>query len=619
MNSSNMQLVLDYMQFIDDELIIMDSNKLQEIFNNKEFIDVELIIKDSKDSFEKFHAHKIILTCSLDYYYNLFIIDNTNKSKFEVVIDDTKFYHDLIIPYHKLKLEPYKLRHVLYDEEFTDVELIIVDPNEKLNIFVHKVILACSSDYFYNLFTFGDGKNKSTFEIIVDDAKVSCDIIFSFYGIKTNSTDYPDWKYLLKTFINKNFFCLPNDVYLLYDLIVPPIGFDLLLDTIELFDFAGDAELIKTIQNNFPDDYDLNELSIDFIKEIIKVHNYNIVSGGDDNKIKIWDAKTGVLLNTLKGHTAEINSVAVSPNNLKIISGSDDDNGIKIWNATNGKILCTSIKSTNYSQYVNSVAFSSDNLKIVSGSSDHSIKIWDANTCDLINSLIGHKDWVNSVAFSFDNLKIVSGSDDRRIKIWDAELGCLLHTLKGHTKSINSVAFSPNNLKIVSGSDDFSIKIWDVESGNLINTLADAHIGSVNSVAFSPDNLKIVSGSADHSIKIWDAVTFNILHTLKEHTESVNCVAFSPDNLKIVSGSDDFSIKIWDAISGGPYEQPKFGSYRDGILHIFKKYISKKNTLKHSGPVNSVAFQRIFTNLDKRLINYLDNHQSAGSENNNYS
>ena len=47
-----------------------------------------------------------------------------------------------------------------------------------------------------------------------------------------------------------------------------------------------------------------------------------------------------------------------------------------------------------------SVNFSSDNLKIVSGSNHKSIKIWDAQTGQLLNTLIGHSDYVLSVAFS---------------------------------------------------------------------------------------------------------------------------------------------------------------------------------------------------------------------------
>ena len=82
--------------------------------------------------------------------------------------------------------------------------------------------------------------------------------------------------------------------------------------------------------------------------------------------------------------------------------------------------------------------------KIVSGSSDNRVKIWNAETGQLLQTLIGHTRWVNEVIFSADNLKIVSGSDDNSIKIWNAETGQLLRTLNGHTNSINSVAISNN-------------------------------------------------------------------------------------------------------------------------------------------------------------------------------
>jgi len=49
----------------------------------------------------------------------------------------------------------------LHNKIFTDVELILIDPNESISIHVHKNILAFSSDYFYGLFTVGNEKNKS--------------------------------------------------------------------------------------------------------------------------------------------------------------------------------------------------------------------------------------------------------------------------------------------------------------------------------------------------------------------------------------------------------------------------------------------------------------------------
>ncbi|MEE1097710.1 MAG: hypothetical protein U0K83_05205, partial [Bacteroidales bacterium] len=65
-----------------------------------------------------------------------------------------------------------------------------------------------------------------------------------------------------------------------------------------------------------------------------------------------------------------------------------------------------------------------------------------------------------SVAYSPDGTKIISGSGDKTIKIWDANTGQCLQTLEGHKYSVNSVAFSHDGTKIISGSVDKTIKIW---------------------------------------------------------------------------------------------------------------------------------------------------------------
>ena len=45
--------------------------------------------------------------------------------------------------------------------------------------------------------------------------------------------------------------------------------------------------------------------------------------------------------------------------------------------------------------------------------------------------LSGHSGWVRSVAFSADGSKVVSGSDDNTVKIWSADSGEVLQTLSG--------------------------------------------------------------------------------------------------------------------------------------------------------------------------------------------
>ncbi len=67
---------------------------------------------------------------------------------------------------------------------------------------------------------------------------------------------------------------------------------------------------------------------------------------------------------------------------------------------------------------VNTVTITPDSTKIVSGSWDYTIKIWNLATGECLRTLEGHLDSVNSVAITLDGTKIVSGSCDNTIKIW---------------------------------------------------------------------------------------------------------------------------------------------------------------------------------------------------------
>ncbi|WP_425475829.1 WD40 repeat domain-containing protein [Fischerella sp. JS2] len=67
---------------------------------------------------------------------------------------------------------------------------------------------------------------------------------------------------------------------------------------------------------------------------------------------------------------------------------------------------------------------------------------------------------MHSVIFSWDGHILASGSYDNTIKLWNGENWQLIQTLTGHTNGVNSIAFSPNSRIIASASDDKTIKIW---------------------------------------------------------------------------------------------------------------------------------------------------------------
>jgi WD40 repeat protein len=112
-------------------------------------------------------------------------------------------------------------------------------------------------------------------------------------------------------------------------------------------------------------------------------------------------------------------SVAFSHDGTRVVSGSDDQS-VRIWDASTGKEVQ---KLDGHTSRVCSVAFSHDGTRIVSGSDDQSMRIWDALTGKEVQKLDGHTSLIRSVAFSHDGTRVVSGSSDQSVRIWDMSTG----------------------------------------------------------------------------------------------------------------------------------------------------------------------------------------------------
>ena len=274
----------------------------------------------------------------------------------------------------------------------------------------------------------------------------------------------------------------------------------------------------------------------------------HIVSGSEDKSLRLWNTKTGHPTGPpMTGHEKSIYSVAYSPDGKRIVSGSDDKT-LRLWDIETGKPIGEPLKG--HTEGVYSVAFSPDGKRIVSGSHDKSLRLWDSISGKAISEpFIGHKADVNCVAFSPDGSRIVSGSNDNTLRLWDANSGKPIgKPLIGHTDSIMSVAFSPDGASIVSGSSDYSLRLWDAKTGKPIGLPLTGHDDRVYAVAFSTDGNRIVSGGDDKTIRQWDAKTgLAIDQPITGHTASVHSVAYDPNGTRIVSVSNDKTLRLWDA------------------------------------------------------------------------
>ena len=176
-----------------------------------------------------------------------------------------------------------------------------------------------------------------------------------------------------------------------------------------------------------------------------------IASGGADGQVRLWDAQTGKLLGTLKGHDSSVIAVAFSPDGKTIASGGVDTK-VRLWNVETGKLIGVSREEHKHS--VVAVAFSLDGKTLVSGSDDKTLRLWNASTGEPMIQLQGDEFQSTSIAFSPDGKTIVGRSYNNAVRLWNASTGELIGDQKGGDFAASSVLFSADGKTILSDNYD---------------------------------------------------------------------------------------------------------------------------------------------------------------------
>lgn len=202
-----------------------------------------------------------------------------------------------------------------------------------------------------------------------------------------------------------------------------------------------------------------------------------IVSSGEDAIAIVWEVESGKRLSTLSGHKRTIWSAKFSPDGNTIATASYDAS-IKLWNVADGTLQYS---INGHSAAIVDLAFSNNGKMFVSTSDDKTIKLWNSFDRKLIRTM-KVAEHVQSAVFSPDDKRLVTAGRDKpmpgeflqeifgdsefnkgvSMRLWNVETGELLETFTDHSNDVNDIAYSKDGLWIASASDDNTVRVYRI-------------------------------------------------------------------------------------------------------------------------------------------------------------
>jgi len=264
--------------------------------------------------------------------------------------------------------------------------------------------------------------------------------------------------------------------------------------------------------------HDVGSISISTILAIANDASFAIST--EWKRIKLWDLRSGILLQTLNCQIGNIQRVMFSPDNSRMYC-CDQDEMIEVWDLVNYRIL-------------------------------YSGKPGDIPSDAILRSIEGHDASIDLTLIAPDGNTAISCSQ-AQLKHWDLQSGRLLKMVSIGNKRVLSAAFVRGEAAICIGLSDATLQYIDLASGKIIRSFGFSKDNYPNAFiypkALSSDAKKLFCRSDGETIQVWDLENGTLLHSLEGHRTRITRIAVAENAERCIS-CEEGQVIVWDTQTG---------------------------------------------------------------------
>lgn len=203
---------------------------------------------------------------------------------------------------------------------------------------------------------------------------------------------------------------------------------------------------------------------------------------------------------------SNVNSVAISPDNQKIVTAGEDGI-VRIWNFEDWLKSSNSTKPIELNAQQGSISrltFNPQNSnQLVTGGEDGTVRLWDLSKNEPTQAPLLTSDKLIVAAASADGTRLATLSTEGVINLWDEEgdefkesllsVDQLNEQRKKALKEAQTITLSSTGKYIAIIGKEGNLLLWNVENDSLADFIQADENNKVKSVAFSPDDTQLLA------------------------------------------------------------------------------------------------------------------------------